>query len=132
MPKTAALLLIALSVSLSAQSSGGVGDHATPVRPVASTGNTGVSNATLFDESQARVLRVVVEGGGKRVMHTHDDVQFHLFVPISGAMQLDLDGGRSVTVTPWRPYMMQRGTMHGFHNEGSAPVEILEVFVKTR
>jgi hypothetical protein len=59
------------------------GNHDTPLRPVAGAGNSGVSNAVLRDQPEVRALRVVVEPGGIRVIHAHNDVKFHLFVPIS-------------------------------------------------
>ena len=77
-----------------------------------------------------RALRVVVEPGGTRVMHSHDDVKFHLFVPITGAMTLNLEGAPSVVVPAWQPYYMKTGTRHGFQNTGSSAVEIMEIFVK--
>ena len=76
------------------------------------------------------MIRVVVEPGGKRAMHAHTDVKFHMFVPISAAMVVDLDGGQTVDVPAWQPYYMKAGTQHGFHNTGASPVEIMEIFVK--
>jgi mannose-6-phosphate isomerase-like protein (cupin superfamily) len=105
------------------------GNHDTPLNPVAGAGNVGVSNAVLRNQPDVRVLRVVVQPGGTRIVHAHTDVRFHLFIPISGPMQLDLEGQPSVTVAPWHPYYMQKGTRHGFHNPGSSPVEIMEVFL---
>ena len=37
---------------------------------------------------------------------------------------------RVVNVPAWQPYYMKKGTKHGFHNPGTTPVEIMEVFVK--
>jgi mannose-6-phosphate isomerase-like protein (cupin superfamily) len=117
-------------VALVAQTTVVVGDRSTPLRPVAAAGNVGISNAVLRDQGDVRALRVVVEPGGTRVMHAHDDVKFHLFVPISGQMTLNLEGAPSVVVPPWQPYYMKVGTRHGFQNTGTSPVEIMEVFVK--
>jgi quercetin dioxygenase-like cupin family protein len=107
-----------------------VGDRTTPLRPVSGSGNVGISNAVLRDQPEVRALRVVVEPGGRRVMHAHDDVRFHLFVPITGPLTLDIEGAPSVTVPPWQPYYMKAGTKHGFQNGGSSPVEVMEVFVR--
>jgi len=115
---------------LAAQTSSALGDRTTPLRPLASEGNVGVSNAVLRDQAEVRAIRVMVDAGGKRAMHSHTDVKFHLFVPISGPMAIDLDGGQSVNVPAWQPYYMKAGTQHGFHNSGTAPVEIMEIFVK--
>ena len=123
--------LIALSVGVMiAQTSIVTGDRSTPLRPLAGTDNVGVSNAVLRDQPEVRALRVVVEPGGKRVMHAHNDVRFHLFVPITGAMTVDLDGGQSVEVPAWQPYYFQAGTQHGFHNGSSSAVDIMEIFVR--
>jgi quercetin dioxygenase-like cupin family protein len=116
--------------ALAAQTTIATGDRSTPLRPLAGTDNVGVSNAVLRDQPEVRALRVVVEPGGKRVMHNHTDVKFHLFTPISGPMTLDLEGGQSVPVPPWQPYFMKAGTQHGFRNTGTTPVEIMEIFVR--
>ena len=118
------------SASLVAQASSALGDRSTPLRALTGAGNAGISNAVLRDQQDIRVIRVVVEPGGTRAMHAHNDVKFHLFVPVSGPMKIDLDGGSSVDVPAWQPYYMKAGTQHGFHNAGSAAVEIMEIFVK--
>jgi mannose-6-phosphate isomerase-like protein (cupin superfamily) len=121
----------ALSLAaLAAQTTIVTGDRSTPLRALNGAGNVGVSNAVLRDQQDVRVIRVMVEPGGKRVAHAHNDVKFHLFIPISGPMSVDLDGGQSVNVPVWQPYYMKAGTQHGFHNSGSSPVEIMEVFIK--
>ena len=106
------------------------GDRSSPLQPFQSGDDVGVSNAVLRDQAEVRVLRVVVDAGGQRVMHSHDDVRYHLFVPISAPMRLELGGGESVDVQPWHPYFLRAGTQHGFHNESTEPVEIMEVFVR--
>src|SRR5918992_878082 len=102
--------------ALAAQTPIVTGDRSTPLRPVAGGGNVGISNAVLRDQPEVRALRVVVEPGGTRLMHAHNDVKFHLFVPITGAMTLNLEGAQSQNVAPWHPYYMKAGTQHGFHN----------------
>jgi len=116
--------------ALAAQTPIVTGDRSTPLRALAGAGNVGISNAVLRDQPEVRALRVVVEPGGTRVMHAHNDVKFHLFVPITGAMTLDLEGSQPVAVQPWHPYFRKVGTRHGFHNSGSSPVDIMEIFVK--
>ncbi len=125
----AAAGLAMLSVALVAQTPPVTGDRSSPLRPLGGD-NVGISNAVLRDQPEVRALRVVVEPGGTRPIHAHSGVQFHLFVPISGPMELNLDGGRSVQVRPWHPYFLQEGTRHGFHNSGSTAVEIMEIFVR--
>jgi mannose-6-phosphate isomerase-like protein (cupin superfamily) len=117
-------------VVLAAQTTIVTGDRSTPLRPVSGGGNVGISNAVLRDQPEVRALRVVIEPGGKRVLHAHNDVKFHLFIPITGDMTVDLDGGQAVPVPAWQPYYMKAGTQHGFHNTGSSAVDVMEIFVK--
>jgi len=126
----ASVSLVALAAQTSAPTAPARGDRTTPLRALGGEGNVAISNAVLRDQSDIRVIRVVVEAGGKRAMHAHNDVKFHLFVPISGAMVVDLDGGQTANVPAWQPYYMKAGTQHGFHNTGSSAVEIMEIFVK--
>ena len=125
----AAVGLAMLSVALVAQTPPVTGDHSSPLRPLTGEGNVGVSNAVLREQAEVRALRVVVEAGGTRPIHGHSAVQFHLFIPISGPMELNLDGAESVDIQPWHPYFLEGGTQHGFHNSGSTAVEIMEIFV---
>jgi mannose-6-phosphate isomerase-like protein (cupin superfamily) len=124
---TLALSLVPLSAS--AQDTV-IGDHSSPLRPLAGEGNVGISNAVLRDQPEVRVLRVVVEPGGVRAVHMHADVKFHMFAPISGPMTLEIQGEAPVQVQPWHPYYMAGGTQHGFRNPGSVPVEVMEIFVR--
>jgi mannose-6-phosphate isomerase-like protein (cupin superfamily) len=126
----ASVSLVALAAQTAAPTSPTLGDRTTPLRALNGEGNLAISNAVLRDQSDIRIIRVVVEPGGKRAMHAHNDVKFHLFVPISGPMVVDLDGGQTASVPAWQPYYMKAGTQHGFHNTGSSAVEIMEIFVK--
>ena len=131
MPRYAvsALGLVIFSVALVAQTPPVTGDRSSPLRPLGGD-NVGISNAVMREQPEVRVLRVVVEPGGTRVIHAHSGVQFHLFVPISGPMEVNLDGGRSVQVRPWHPYYLREGDRHGFHNSGSTAVEVMEIFIR--
>jgi hypothetical protein len=62
-------------------------------------------------------------------VHEHADVRFHLFVPVSDPMMLDLADG-PIQVQPWHPYFLAGGTSHGFRNTGTAAVEVMEIFVR--
>jgi len=126
-----ALGLVSLSLAApSAQTEIVTGDYTAPLRALTAAGNMGISNAVMRDQSKVRILRVVVEPGGVRVIHAHDNVDFHLFVPISGPMTFDREGADSVEVSPWEPVYMDAGTRHGFRNTGSSPVDIMEIFVR--
>lgn len=124
-----ALAFFAVGVVVGAQEAPVLGDRSTPLRPLGGEGNLGISNAVLRSQPEVRALRVVVEAGGTRALHEHADVRFHLFVPISDAMTLDLASGPT-RVEPWHPYFLEGGTRHGFHNTGQEPVEVMEIFVR--
>ena len=119
----------ALGVS-SAQTDVVTGDYFTPLRPLTAAGNSGISNAVIRNQPEVRILRVVVEPGGTRVIHAHDNVDFHIFVPISGPMTFDREGADSVALLPWEPVYLDAGTRHGFRNTGSSAVDIIEIFVQ--
>ena len=133
MPRYALLALGLVSLTFgapSAQTEIVTGDYTTPLRPLTAAGNIGISNAVVRSQPEVRILRVVVEPGGKRVIHAHNNVDFHLFVPISGPMTFDREGAESVEVSPWQPVYMDAGTRHGFRNTGSAPVDVMEIFIQ--
>ena len=125
-----AIGLAMLSVALVAQTPPVIGDRSSPLRALSGEGNVGIRNAVMRDQPEVRALRLVVEAGGTRAIHAHDGVRFHLFVPISGPMELDLDEGRSVDVQPWHPYYLEEGTRHGFRNNGPRAVEVMEIFIR--
>ena len=125
-----AITLAVLSVAVVAQTAPVVGDRTSPLNPLGGDGNVGISNAVLRDQPEVRSLRVVVESGGVRAMHAHTDVRFHLFAPVSGPMELRLEGDRTVVVQPWHTYYLAGGTQHGFHNNGDEAVEVMEIFVR--
>jgi mannose-6-phosphate isomerase-like protein (cupin superfamily) len=125
-----ALALVLVPVALAAQDTPPVlGDRTSELRTLGGDGNVGISNAVLRDQPEVRALRVVVDADGVRAMHAHSDVRFHLFVPISGSMELRLEGG-PIQVRPWHPYYLAGGTQHGFHNPGDEPVEVMEIFIR--
>ena len=125
-----AVVLLMLPVALVAQTAPVTGDRSSPLRPLGGEGNIGISNSVLREQDEVRALRVVVEPGGTRIIHAHSDLQFHLFVPISGPMELNLEGRPTVVVQPWHTYFLEEGTRHGFHNPSSTAVEIMEIFVR--
>ena len=124
-----AIGLAMFSAALVAQTPPVIGDRSSPLRPLGGD-NVGISNAVLRDQPEVRALRLVVEPGGTRVMHAHSGVQFHLFIPISGPMEVNLEGGQTVDIQPWHPYFLDEGTQHGFHNSGSTAVEVMEIFIR--
>src|SRR5262249_21011759 len=122
------LILVLWMASAVAQTPSGTGDI--KLNPIAPTSGHGVSNAALLDKPEVRILRVDVAPGGVRNVHTHDDVEFHLFIPVSGNMEFTAEPGAPVRLNAWQPQSVKGGTRHGFKNVGSSTATIIEVFVK--
>src|SRR5207302_10700438 len=51
-------------------------------------GNPGVSPSTIMDTPEVRVARVQLDAGAVRPSHSHNEGPFHLFVPITGPVQV--------------------------------------------
>ena len=63
-------------------------------------------------------------------MHQHDDVQFHLFIPLSGSVQLNV-GAETINAVVGQVYFINKGTPHGFKNVSGSMATAVEVFVKS-
>jgi len=92
--------------------------------------NPGVTPVRQIDRAEVRVTRVELQPGAVRSVHTHDDVRFHLFIPVTGKIELTIGSAKPVEATPGQAYFMEKGTPHGFRNMGSSPAMVMEVFVK--
>jgi mannose-6-phosphate isomerase-like protein (cupin superfamily) len=90
----------------------------------------GVRPTRLLDRPEVRVSRVELQPGATRSVHTHDDVEYHLWVPIEGSLQITMGTDSPIAAKPGQAYFMTRGTSHGFRNLGSTPGAVLEIFIK--
>ena len=90
----------------------------------------GLATAELLNQPDVRLLRVEIEAGVTRAIHAHNDVRFHLFIPISGTVQLSIGSDNPVEVPPGQAQYIKKGTSHGFKNTGTSKATIIEVFVK--
>ena len=100
------------------------------LNPIAATSGTGISNAALINRDEIRVLRVDVVPGGVRNIHSHDDMQYHLFIPTAPGMQFQSQSEKPQQMAAWQAQFVKGGTQHGFTNTGSSTVTIVEIFVK--
>jgi quercetin dioxygenase-like cupin family protein len=100
------------------------------LNPIAATSGTGVSNAALINRDEIRVLRVDIAPNGVRNVHTHDDMQYHLFIPTAEGMQFATESEKPVQMAAWQAQFIKGGTRHGFKNTGSSTVTVVEIFVK--
>jgi quercetin dioxygenase-like cupin family protein len=92
----------------------------------------GVRPTRLIDRAEVRVSRVEIQPGATRRTHTHDDVDFHLWIPIEGTLELSMNSSPAVTAQSGQAYFMVRGTPHGFKNVGATPAAVFEIFIKPR
>ena len=97
-------------------------------KPVA--GDPGISSMVVTDQGQFRVLRDYAEPGATRRMHAHDDASYHVFVLVSGALTLAVEGQPPVTVAPGEALHLPGGARHTFTNTGTVTATIVEVFGK--
>jgi quercetin dioxygenase-like cupin family protein len=93
-------------------------------------GNQGVNPTQLMDRKEVRVSRVEIQPGAVRAVHTHDDVRFHLWIPVSGQLEITIGSAKPVDAMPGQAYFMEKGTPHGFRNTGTSLATVMEVFVK--
>jgi len=96
-------------------------------------GITGVSPSTIMDTPDVRVTRVQIDAGAVRPSHMHNEGPFHMFIPVSGPVQVFFgpEGKEETeTVAPGQVHYFKSNTPHGFKNTGSTPVTFVEIFVK--
>jgi len=62
-------------------------------------------------------------------VHQHDDVQFHLFIPLVGSVQLNV-GAETIDAVAGQVYFINKGTPHGLKNGSGSTATAVEVFVK--
>jgi mannose-6-phosphate isomerase-like protein (cupin superfamily) len=84
----------------------------------------------MIDRAEVRVSRVEIQAGAVRRVHTHDDVVYHLWVPIEGTFQITIGAAAPVAAASGQAFFMTRGTQHGFKNTGTTPGAVLEIFIK--
>ena len=103
----------------------------TGTQPIAQQrADPGVTFTRLIDREEIRISRVVLEPGATRQPHSHDDVQYHAWVPLEGAFELSLGTDEPVLAGAGEAFFLQRGTMHGFRNVGTTEAAVMEIFVK--
>src|SRR5712691_7735188 len=84
----------------------------------------GVHFIVLVDNPQVRVLQVTLQPGAVRRPHVHNDVTFHMLVPVTGGLELTVEGQPVITTVPGQAYYMLKGVTHGFTNKTAAPVQV--------
>jgi quercetin dioxygenase-like cupin family protein len=90
----------------------------------------GVNFINVLENQHVRVLQVTLQPGAVRRAHAHNDVTFHMMVPIAGSLELTVEREPAVTTVPGQAYYMMKGQMHTFTNKTNAPVQVIELFIK--
>jgi quercetin dioxygenase-like cupin family protein len=96
------------------------------------TGNPdpGVNFLNVVENPHVRVLQVTLQPGAVRRPHVHNDVTFHMLVPITGSLELTVEKDPVVTTVPGQAYYMMKGQTHTFTNKTTAAVQVIELFIK--
>src|SRR5262252_7794707 len=81
--------------------------------PATREADPGVFTTTVLDRAEVRASRLEVKPGGTRRVHQHDDVQFHLFIPVSGSIRLTRNG-EAIDAVVGQVYFLDKGTPHTF------------------
>jgi mannose-6-phosphate isomerase-like protein (cupin superfamily) len=90
----------------------------------------GVFYAVVMDRPDVRIGHTRLAPGGARRTHTHDDVTFHLLIPVSGTLTMTVGNDAPIETKPGQAYWMKVGTPHSFTNKGTVDALSIEVFVK--
>ena len=92
---------------------------------VGQTGNPdpGVNFLNVVENPHVRVLQVTLQPGAVRRPHVHNDVTFHMLVPITGSLELTVEKDPVVTT-------VVKGQTHSFTNKTAAAVQVIELFIK--
>ena len=98
--------------------------------PTPGEADPGVRPIRMIDRAEVRVSRVEIQAGATRRVHAHDDVVYHLWVPIEGTLEIMIGSEAPVAAKSGQAFFLKRGTQHGFKNIGTTPGAALEIFVK--
>lgn len=131
-----ALLSVAAFAQTPAQGQAAPAQGQAPARgggqKVGQTGNPdpGVTFLNVVENPHVRVLQVTLQPGAVRRTHVHNDVTFHMMVPVTGQLELVVEKDPPITAVPGQAYYMMKGQNYGFTNKTSAPVQVIELFIK--
>ena len=90
----------------------------------------GVRPFRLIDRDEIRVSRVELQPGAVRSVHAHDDVEYHVWAPVVGTLEITIGTDAPKAAAPGQAFFMKKGTKHGFRNTGTTPAAVFEIFVK--
>ena len=73
-------------------------------QPTAQPGEAdpGVRPFRLVDRDEIRVSRVELQPGAVRSVHVHDDVEYHVWAPVVGTLEITIGSDAPVAAVPGR------------------------------
>ena len=89
----------------------------------------GYAPVRIWDHGDVRATRVELNPMATRATHQHDDVKFHLFIPLAGKLQLTVGSDKPVDAPVGQAFYIKGGTPHGFRNLAATPGAAMEIFV---
>lgn len=100
--------------------------------PAAGAGMTGVKVNTIISRPEIRVLRLDLQPGAVRAVHSHNDpnVFYNLFLPITAGIELTMGTDAPKIVNAGDAFYLAKGTPHGFKNTAATPGMVYEVFIQ--
>src|SRR5438445_10589380 len=98
--------------------------------PEGKKADQGYTPVRLWERPDVRATRVEIKPMAIRAVHQHDDVKFHLFIPLMGTLQLTIGSDKPMDAPIGQAFYIKGGTPHGFRNLGSTPAAAMEIFVK--
>ncbi len=72
----------------------------------------GYTPVRLWERPDVRATRVEVKAGATRAVHQHDDVKFHLFIPLTGKLQLTVGSEKPVDAPIGQAFWHFRHSLH--------------------
>jgi quercetin dioxygenase-like cupin family protein len=90
----------------------------------------GVHFIVVVDNPHVRVLQTTLQPGAARRPHVHNDVTFHMLVPVTGSLELIIEQRAPIVAAPGQAYYVMKGEAHTVANRTAAPVQAIELFVK--
>jgi mannose-6-phosphate isomerase-like protein (cupin superfamily) len=96
----------------------------------AAEADPGVRPTVMIDRVEVLAGRVELAVGAIRRVHQHDDVVYHLWIPIEGTLQITIGSDAPVTAKSGQAFFIKGGTPHGFRNIGTTPGAALEILIK--
>jgi quercetin dioxygenase-like cupin family protein len=89
----------------------------------------GITNTRILDRADIRITRLEIQPKSTRSLHAHPDMQYQVLVPLTGALDMNVEGHPPERVEPLHAHYLTGGVTHGFTNNSASQVTALEIFI---